>query len=123
MKDVRIQVLRIAEYSDLSQELELPMEHPCMMEVGQTFVSRDAEMPEGFCSSAWLNLQPFVLALASGGSSIFNDWMKNPYSACISCNDGVRPVSFLLLSDPGTPDPDASLRQQEEPGSITGAVR
>ena len=26
----------------------------------------------------------------------YDGWMKNPRSALISCNDGFRPVSFLL---------------------------
>lgn len=100
MKDVSIEVLRIAEYADLSELYELPMENACMMEVGQSWTSHEAEMPEGFCSSAWMNLQPFVLALAAGGKKIFNDWMKDPYSCFISCNDGLRPVSFLLKAAP-----------------------
>ena len=27
---------------------------------------------------------------------IYNGWMKNEKSAMISCNDGFRPVSFLI---------------------------
>lgn len=41
-------------------------------------------------------MSPFVLALASGGENLYAGWMKNPRSAMISCNDGFRPVSFLL---------------------------
>ncbi|MBQ5575153.1 MAG: TIGR04076 family protein, partial [Bacteroidales bacterium] len=26
----------------------------------------------------------------------YDGWMKNPQSAMISCNDGFRPVSFLV---------------------------
>lgn len=26
----------------------------------------------------------------------WNGWMKNPRSAMLSCNDGFRPVSFLV---------------------------
>lgn len=96
MKDVSIEVLRMADYADLSELYELPMENACMMKVGQSWISHEAEMPKGFCSSAWMNLQPFVLALAAGGKRIFNDWMKDPFSCIISCNDGIRPVSFLL---------------------------
>ena len=40
--------------------------------------------------------RPFVEALARGEGNFFDGWMKNPYSAMISCNDGFRPVSFLL---------------------------
>ena len=43
-----------------------------------------------------LTLSPFVMALAHGGGNFYDGWMKNPKSAMISCNDGFRPVSFLL---------------------------
>jgi uncharacterized repeat protein (TIGR04076 family) len=39
---------------------------------------------------------PFVWTLAHGGCNFYDGWMKNKYSAMISCNDGFRPVSFLL---------------------------
>ena len=29
-------------------------------------------------------------------NQIYDGWMKNPRSAMISCNDGFRPVSFLI---------------------------
>ena len=41
-------------------------------------------------------MSPFVMALAHGGSGLYDGWMKNPRSAMISCNDGFRPVSFLI---------------------------
>ena len=36
------------------------------------------------------------MALAHGGDDLYDGWMKNKRSAMISCNDGFRPVSFLL---------------------------
>ena len=54
------------------------------------------EKPEGFCQSAWDTLSPFVLALSHGGENFYGGWMKNPKSAMLSCNDGFRPVSFLV---------------------------
>ena len=41
-------------------------------------------------------LAAFVLALSHGGGDFYDGWMKNPKSAMISCNDGFRPVSFLI---------------------------
>jgi uncharacterized repeat protein (TIGR04076 family) len=38
----------------------------------------------------------FVKTLAEGGGNFYDGWMKNPYSAMLSCNDGFRPVSFYL---------------------------
>ena len=36
------------------------------------------------------------MTLAQGGENIYDGWMKNPKSAMLSCNDGFRPVSFLI---------------------------
>lgn len=38
----------------------------------------------------------FVMTLAHGGAAFHDDWMKNPKSAMISCNDGFRLVSFYI---------------------------
>ena len=96
MKKVKITVKRIAKYDDLIAEYENPIEHACMMKLNQVFVSIDAQRPEGFCDSAWESVYPFVKELANGGGNFYDGWMKNEKSAMISCNDGFRPVSFLL---------------------------
>ena len=96
MKKVKITVKRIARYDDLIAEYENPIEHACMMKLNQVFVSIDAQRPEGFCDSAWESVYPFVKELANGGGNFYDGWMKNEKSAMISCNDGFRPVSFLL---------------------------
>ncbi len=96
MKDVRITVMRIAKYDDLIEKYENPIEHTCDMVLGSVFVSRNAQRPEGMCDSAWESMEYFVRSLAEGGGNFYDGWMKNKYSAMISCNDGFRPVSFLL---------------------------
>lgn len=96
MKKVRITVMKKASYDDLIEEYENPMEHPCDVELGDVFIANGWNRPEGLCLSAWESMSPFVLALASGGEDIYDGWMKNKKSAMISCNDGFRPVSFLL---------------------------
>ena len=96
MKKVQITVMRIARYDDLISEYENPIEHACDMQVGQVFVADGWARPQGFCESAWGSVSPFVMALAHGGGDFYDGWMKNPKSAMISCNDGFRPVSFLL---------------------------
>ncbi len=93
---VKITVIRKVHYADLSQKYENPIEHACDMQEGQTFISVDNQKPEGLCESAWQSMFPFVMTLAHGGGNLYNGWMKNPHSAMISCNDGFRPVSFLL---------------------------
>ncbi len=60
------------------------------------FIAEGWCQPEGLCDSAWDTMSPFVMTLAHGGEDIYDGWMKNKRSAMISCNDGFRPVSFLL---------------------------
>lgn len=96
MTDVRITVIRKARYDDLSEKYERPIEHACSLSEGQVFFAHGDIMPEGFCHSAWNSIYPFVLALSNGARDIYDGWMKDPRSAMISCNDGFRPVSFLL---------------------------
>ncbi len=96
MKKVRIEVVRMANYEDLMEKYENPIEHACDMQLGQVFLANGWKRPDGFCDSAWDTLSPFVLALAHGAKNLYDGWMKNPRSALISCNDGFRPVSFLL---------------------------
>ena len=94
--NVKITVMRIAHYGELIEKYENPIEHACTMELGQSFISYDGKMPDGFCDSAWDSVKPFVTELAGGGGNFYDGWMKNPKSAMISCNDGFRPVSFLI---------------------------
>ena len=96
MKKVKITVMKTVRHDDLREKYENPIEHACDMKLGQVFVCNGWARPEGFCDSAWDTVSPFVLALAHGGENFYDGWMKNPKSAMISCNDGFRPVSFLL---------------------------
>ena len=96
IKKIKITVIRKIHHGDLSAMYENPMEHACDMQEGETFISVDNQKPEGMCESAWQSMMPFVMTLAHGGGNFYNGWMKNPYSAMISCNDGFRPVSFLI---------------------------
>lgn len=96
MKKVKITVMRTARYDDLIEKYENPIPHPCDMREGQTFVANGWERPAGFCDSAWETVSAFVMALSHGGEDLYDGWMKNKRSAMISCNDGFRPVSFLL---------------------------
>ena len=96
VKKVRITVMRMARYDDLIQWYENPIPHACDMREGQVFIANGWQRPEGFCDSAWDTLSPFVMTLAHGGENLYDGWMKDKRSAMISCNDGFRPVSFLL---------------------------
>lgn len=86
----------MVKHDDLIAKYENPIQHACDMQLGQTFYSVNGEKPDNMCDSAWESMRPFAEALARGEGNFYDGWMKNPYSAMISCNDGFRPVSFLL---------------------------
>lgn len=96
MPKVKITAIRKADYKDLQLQYENPIEHTCDVCEGMTWVSEDGARPEGLCEEAWKTMHEFVEVLASGGGNFYDGWMKNPNSAMISCNDGFRPVSFLI---------------------------
>lgn len=96
MKQCRITVMKVARYDDLIERYENPLEHACDMQEGQVFIANGWERPEDFCLSAWESMSAFVLTLSHGGGDFYDGWMKNKKSAMISCNDGFRPVSFLV---------------------------
>ena len=96
MKKVRITAIRKACYPDLIAKYENPIQHTCDVEEGMVWISENGEKPENFCDSAWESMAAFVKTLEAGGGNFYDGWMKNPYSAMISCNDGFRPVSFYL---------------------------
>lgn len=122
MKRIRITVIRKACYRDLMERYENPLEHPCDLSEGQCFECDGLSRPEGLCESAWQSLSPFVMALAHGATGLYDGWMKNPASAMLSCNDGFRPVSFLVEAlDEPTPDGQAPGKQT--PGSGKPAAR
>lgn len=88
--------MRTACYPDLIERYENPIENACDLKVGQVFIANGDTRPDGLCESAWGSMAAFVKELARGGGNFFDGWMKNGHSAMISCNDGFRPVSFLL---------------------------
>ena len=96
MRNVRITVMRKVCHRDLMEQYENPIEDACDMEEGRVFISEGGQRPNGLCDSAWETMSSFVTALAHGAENFYDGWMKNPRSAMISCNDGFRPVSFLL---------------------------
>ena len=96
MKKCKITVMRMARYDDLMEQYENPIEHACDMQLDQVFIANGWRRPDGMCDSAWETMSPFVMTLSHGGENFYDGWMKNPKSAMISCNDGFRPVSFLI---------------------------
>ena len=96
MKKVRITAVRKTEYKDLMERYENKIEHTCDVLEGMTWTSVNGEKPDGLCGEARESMREVVETLANGGGDFFDGWMKNKHSAMISCNDGFRPVSFLI---------------------------
>ena len=96
MHNVKITAIRKADYKDLQALYENPIQHACTINEGDSWISINSTKPETLCDSAWESMRWFVEELAAGRGNFYDGWMKNPNSALISCNDGFRPVSFLL---------------------------
>ena len=103
MKKVKITAVRKTQYPDLMEKYENPIDQACDVKEGMTWISENGQKPENFCHSAWESMAFFVKTLAEGGGNFYDGWMKDPYSAMLSCNDGFRPVSFYLeaVEEPG----------------------
>lgn len=96
MRKVKITVVKKVFHKDLSKKYENIIEHSCDLNESDSFISFDGNIPEGFCLEAWKTVGEFANRLANGEEDFFEGWMKNPKSAVISCNDGIRPVSFYI---------------------------
>ena len=96
MNKLKITVMKKVCHEDLIAKYENPIEHACDLRVGQSWILNEYKKPTDFCDSAWESVSPFVMTLLYGGEDIYDGWMKNKKSAMISCNDGFRPVSFLI---------------------------
>ena len=96
MKQIKITVMKKISHEDLIEKDENPLENPCDMEVGQIFISNGFEKPDGLCDSAWESMAAFVRGLSHGAEDFYSGWMKNKKAVMLSCNDGFRPVSFLI---------------------------
>ena len=91
--DVRITVLRRTRNEDFLKACADSIWQPCeRLSEGQEFISRGANMPEGFCSWAWCDIQKYVLTLARGGN--LRGVRRGLFITC--CTDGFRPVFFQL---------------------------
>lgn len=96
MRPVKITVLRMQMYEDLAREFLTEGVCPCdFFTEGQSFLyTGGAEMPQGFCPWAWIDIYRSVNALSAGAA--FTPWQKREGVNVVCCSDGIRPVSFLL---------------------------
>ncbi len=57
------------------------------------YIFNPYEMPEGLCASAWADIRPYILAIASGGTF---ELLKEKNTALATCTDLFRPVIFKI---------------------------
>ncbi len=90
---VRITVLRRSQNVDFLEQWSDYVWDPCeRLKEGQVFVSHRGNIPPGFCSWAWGDIQKYVMTLARGGN--FVGVKEGTFVTC--CTDGFRPVFFLV---------------------------
>ena len=90
---VKITVLKRLLHEDLLAEYADSMWTPCeRFREGEEFIARGVNMPEGFCSWAWADIQKYVMTLSRGGNFVG----IKPGIHIASCTDGFRPVIFKL---------------------------
>ncbi len=94
MFKVGITVLKKLMTGDVVKRYWKEGEKECpMFKVGDKFTVENLNMPEGFCSWAWADIQRDVAALALGGNA---PWIKDEGVMISCCTDGLRPVVFKL---------------------------
>ena len=91
--DVKITVLRRPVNKDFLEAYADTVWSPCeRLRDGQEFVSESVNIPTGFCSWAWADIQKYVMTLSRGGN--FVGVKPGVFVTC--CTDGFRPVAFKL---------------------------
>ena len=94
MKKVKITVIKCCLNKDLIDEsIKLK---PCNYnKVGMSFFSNGWQKPKGLCDNAWKSMMEYVFTLSHGGGN-FYDCKNDSKSFIVSCNDGRRPVCYLI---------------------------
>lgn len=96
MYQVLITVLSVELKKELIKQYGCPKMSKCPRhKEGESFIA-DFRKLDGFCEDAWGCMEKYVFALAHTKDPLFwNDWSRQG-SAVVCCNDGYRPVTFLL---------------------------
>jgi uncharacterized repeat protein (TIGR04076 family) len=94
MAVVKITIVKRLANRDLIDEYGKDVGGQCeLFNVGKEFIVKDLNMPEGFCSGAWADIQRDVAVLNFGGNF---PWIKKAGTAIACCTDGFSPVVFKL---------------------------
>ena len=97
MKKVRITVLKCSFFPELAEPYAISGVGPCPVHTpGQVYYTNGWQKPEGLCDNAWKAMMEYCMTLAQGGGNFYDGNFKDPKLFIASCNDGFRPVSFLI---------------------------
>jgi uncharacterized repeat protein (TIGR04076 family) len=94
-RDVKITVLKKLDVGEVHTNFaidKIPRICP-RFQVGQEFISKGMQMPDGFCSWAWADMQRDVVHLALSGNY---PWIKQSGTEIVCCTDGLHPVLYKL---------------------------
>ena len=94
-KDVKITVLKKIRTDEIFEEYasEIAKSVCPSVKEGVEYVSKNMNIPEGFCGWAWADIQRDVAHLSLGGDF---PWIKEKGEMVSCCTDGLRPVIFKL---------------------------
>jgi uncharacterized repeat protein (TIGR04076 family) len=91
--NVKITVLRRGINEDFVEKYADSPWGPCEKAAeNQEFISHGVNIPKGFCSWAWCDIQKYVMTLARGGN--FRGCKPGVFISC--CTDGFRPTFFKI---------------------------
>lgn len=100
---VKITVVKREYYQDLADRfLVNPQVGPCrIFQEGQQFLVTQENYDNfpyetNFCKAAWDVIKIKVYAALQGGRFYWEGWHKDNKQQILCCDDGVRPVVFLL---------------------------
>ncbi len=97
MHDIKVTVIKLTRNEELIEEYGTPSLPVCPFhKVGQEFISKAGQKPDGLCEEAWTAFGKYVFAFAHGADGFWPTWIEKRNLSINSCNDGLRPVIFKL---------------------------
>ncbi len=96
MANVKITVLKKHKNDEIINEYALDTTVPECSKIGpigKEYVTTGINIPEDFCSWAWVDIHRDVIHLVFGGDFPF---MKQKGTAIAACTDGLKPVIFKI---------------------------
>lgn len=88
VKDVKITVTQVVNQETATAAANAEINS----KVGDSYIAKNCEKPEGLSDSAWLGMKRRVVELATGDS----DPLLADGKTSVCCNDGVHPVYYDL---------------------------